>query len=301
MRLYYLLLSGLLIACRMEPEPVRTISEGHVRSVTTTFTSHQNDTRQKHDQIVSVAEFNPDGSLIRMTNHMTYPYDYAQPIVADYWSEPNADELVHVMDGLDIGADRIFLYGNDWPQKYAEVIEGKGHPIYGAQWEKMFGGYKSTIPSKEGQFPLMIKTIANDQKSERIMHLVDGFEEYFEYEDGKVVDFRTEMTYNPEMMRRYREVSDGVKTSTSESKRNTPLYVYEGEKLKEYNNRNSQYKYFYAAGRLIRSEFHLKGKMRNHRLYIYNEQGLKEKTEIFNTYGEAEYTIEYHYDFYEES
>lgn len=64
------LLSLLLVACQVEQEPVRSIGMGHVRSVTTTFISHQSDTQQKHDQIVSAAEFNPDGSLIRMTNHL---------------------------------------------------------------------------------------------------------------------------------------------------------------------------------------------------------------------------------------
>lgn len=123
------------ISCFVSGLPGRTRTckvyrYGDVRSVITTFISHQDDTQQKHDQVVSVAEFNPDGSLIRMTNHLTYLYDYAEPVIADFWSDPNGDALVYLMDGLEMGGKWNFIYVNEWPAKYAEVIEDRGHPRY---------------------------------------------------------------------------------------------------------------------------------------------------------------------------
>lgn len=221
------------------------------------------------------------------------------PIETEFWSAPDGDQLVHVMDGLDLGAHRIFLYGNNWPKKYAEVIEKKGHPVYGAQYEEIFGGYRSSIPMKSGELPLTIRTESVNQKRENIIYHISGLEETFEYEDGRVVDYTTRAIYNPEAIEKYGISTKPEKESIVENE--LPLYVYEGDNLIQYNSWNAQYKYFYENNRLARAEFHATGKMRNHRLYHYNEQGLKEKTEIFNTYGEPEYTIEYHYDFYEES
>lgn len=296
-----LLLAALLVACQVEQEPVRSIGMGHVRSVTTTFTSHQHDTQQKHDQVVSVAEFNPDGSLIRMTNHLTYPYDYAEPEIADFWSDPNADALVHLMDGLEMGGKWNFIYGNKWPAKYAEVIEDRGHPKYEGYNDTNYRRFNSEVIARNQGFPTTISTEATYEEDPRIISLFNGYEERFEYEGGKVKVFETKTLINPEFFNTVEKEGSKISIKQPTSRTNSEYFEYVGDQLTSFRMGDVEHKYFYEGDLLTRSEFHLRGKMRNHRVHYYSEQGLKEKTEIFNTNGEAEYTIEYHYDFYEES
>ncbi|MDW3194605.1 MAG: hypothetical protein R8G66_19665 [Cytophagales bacterium] len=302
MRFYFsFFLSTILFGCQIEQEPVRSIGMGHVRSVATTFISHQNDTQQKRDQIVSVAAFNPDGTLIDVTNHLSYPYDYSEPFKVVFWTEPNGDALVHVMDGLFMGGNWNFLYGNDWPRKYADVTEEKRHPRYGDFSDSNYGRFKSTVPLRDQGLPLTINTEASFDAEGRIQNFFKGYEEKFEFEGVKVTLFETTTLYNTEFFRSVEGEEAQVKIKHPQRSVKQEYFEYEGERLSIHRIGDKEYKYFYEGDRLIRSEFHLRGKMRNHRLYFYNEQGLKEKTEIFNTFGEPEYTIEYHYDFYEES
>lgn len=292
----------LLFACQVEQEPVRLITAGEVKSVTTTFISHQGDTQQKQDQIVSVAEFHPDGSLIRLTNHMTYPYDHSQPFEAEFWTKPNGDNLVHVMDGLHIGGEWNFLYGNDWPRKYADLTEEEQHPVYGDRHELYWSTFQSTVPMRNAGLPLHIISEAVYQGNENFTPWLDRFEERFEYEAGKVSYFETATIFHQgAYISSNDKESKKVNVRTPRSAIKGKRFGYEGDNLISFSEGDIEHKYFYENDRLIRSEFHLRGKMRNHRVYFYNDLGLKEKTEIFNTYGEPEYTIEYHYDFYDQS
>ena len=283
-----------LCACQVAQEPIRSIAAGDVKSVTTTFISHQGDTQQKDDQIVSVADFHPDGSLAQLVNHMTYPYDYAEPETAEFWSDPNGEQMVHLMDGLEIGGTWNFLYGNDWPKKYAGLTEGGAHPVYGSR-EFRWNTFESTVPLKEADLPIKISSRVVYDPGESVLRWLEGYDERFEYSQGKVSLFETEAHYSESAF----VASNGDTKTGPRSYAHATKFEYEGDNLSLVEFKDTVYKYFYENGRLVRSEFHLRGKMRNHRLYFYDERGLKDRTEIFNTFGEPEYTIQYHYEFYE--
>lgn len=77
-----LIFSIILVACQIPDEQLEFTSDGSLRkikSITTTYISHQSDTQEKDLKTVAVATFNPDGSLDQLIKHMTYPYNYRKP------------------------------------------------------------------------------------------------------------------------------------------------------------------------------------------------------------------------------
>lgn len=72
-----------------------------VKTITTKFVSHQNDTQQKTGKIVSRVTFLPDGSIDEFVNKTSYPYDFEYETKRTFWDTPLKRNLFHAMDGLN--------------------------------------------------------------------------------------------------------------------------------------------------------------------------------------------------------
>ena len=266
-----------------------------IKSITTTFVSHQNDTEQKDMKTVAVANFLPDGSLDEVIQHMTYPYNYEQPVKVSFWGQTDANAVPVVLDGLSLSiAEYNFLYGNDWPAKYAEVVE-KNHPTFKSVEDE---GFSTTVTWKDQRLPS--KIVSEENKTPKPYITSDNsFYEEFEYDGNQLSDYRKYV----EMDRPIVEKVNGkleVKGYKQEIY-NDQLFNFEytGNLLTKVSDKKVSYEFEYEGSRLVTSTYALNGKVYNTRKYYYTDSGLKERTEIFNVYGDAEYTIHYHYDFYE--
>ncbi|MEM9858022.1 MAG: M56 family metallopeptidase [Bacteroidota bacterium] len=281
-------MSFFMVSCQSESEDVLLTSDviGDVKSITSTFTSHQQDTQEKNSRIVAVATFNTDGSLDAFNQHLTYPYnlEYVEP--RSFWSQPNPNNLHFIMDGLDLEyAENNLLYGNAWPGKFAQLAE-VSHPRFeNKEWRE----YSTRVTYSPQDLPTEIIT---ETKIAFKNISTSSWIERFEYIDRKVSLF----SFNQEF-----KESAGNTTRVSwvsASKPKQIKYNYEGDDLVAVQFGNRALKFTYENSLLVRSELWIGEKLYNTRRYIYHENGLKKQTNIFNLYGEPEYTIGYSYEFY---
>ncbi len=284
----------------------------NIKSITTRFISRQGDTKNKDARVIAIAQFNVDGTVENVTQHMTYPYNYKEPQERHLWMQPDVRNLTHIMDGLDFGiADNNFLYGNDWPIKYAK-IDASSHPKF--QGKGIEGGIETQVSYASGEWPeeIRLKERFKSFVDEREMGGMTFYETFTN--NGKFVTGYRDGVIPPPAMRKAleesikREMKKGSqeeklaklrKETYGYSKEPKIRFFYENDLLERTEFLNKKYRFYYdEADQLIRSEFYIKDEMYNSRHYSYNENGLKTKTEIFNVDGEAEYTIEYEYEFY---
>ncbi|WOK05052.1 M56 family metallopeptidase [Imperialibacter roseus] len=301
-------LAFLLIAC-VEPwegsrsaDPVKAME--NIKTVTTRFTSHQSDTQDKDDRVIAVAYYHPDGTIDRVDQHMTYPYNYKNPFRREFWTEPDPINVPLVMDGLELGnAENNILYGNDWPVKYWDYVKN-GHPKMKTHSEI----FTYNVSVERGQFDLPVKifttetglnedAIANRHvfynNKEAPLRLFKGYEEEFEYNDGKVTRYLA--SYIPDEAAEEIFGKNGVV-----EKGDGVVYVYENNNLSRVTYSDRVYQFAYEGGLLTRTEYYIKENMYNYREHFYSAEGLRTRTEIYNLYKELEFTIDYDYEFYED-
>ncbi|WP_339813779.1 M56 family metallopeptidase [uncultured Imperialibacter sp.] len=306
-------LAFLLIAC-VEPwegsrsaDPVKAME--NIKTVTTRFTSHQSDTQDKDDRVIAVAYYHPDGTIDRVDQHMTYPYNYKNPFRREFWTEPDPINVPLVMDGLELGAsENSILYGNDWPLKYFEMIQKKHHPVLRRTglWESF--NFESTVEGYEEGLPLKIvtleagtdlqvqmNTLIIDGKGDNYYQRPKGYEDIFEYTDRKVVMYsgayiKETGHYNSDT---------GEKSVETSIDRNAIRYNYEGNNISAVSQGAKEHRFYYGNNLLTKSEYFIAGKMYQHKEHFYNDEGLRTRTEIYNLYKELEFTIDYDYEFYE--
>lgn len=270
-----------------------TVVQKDVSLVVTTFEGHQSDNQNISDNTIAVAYVGRDGLVKRFVQYMTYPYANRDKEPADkiFWDKPNHNDIIYLMDGLTIGlAERNFTYGNDWSKTYKELIEEEGHPRY-TKIEGEFTEYISQFDLNEEDLPIRIYTKRHQNDSNSFESI---FEEVFEYEDNKVESYSHLIKYIwPKL--KY------VKVKLTENKPIKIGFLYENDRLTQVNDEDSKtYNFLYdSVGKLEKLEYRLNDKIRSHRNYYYDSANFLEKIQIFNTYNELEYTIHYHYEFYE--
>ncbi len=302
-----------IIGCSLDnrSEIVRMEALNDVKSITTIFTSHQSDTKQKDGKIVAIATFNPDGSLSELIEQTTYPYDRDYELKKEVWEEPNKALLPYILDGLSLNAaENNLLYGNNWPAKYAKFLIRK------AEDEKPEFAWKEIVEVDDERQPSEIKLsrILNDKESDLPF---SGVIKAYTYEKGKVIEAADKFVY-PEMLKARLEFlkkdneeidneeidEEEIKKELEESIKNPPKsnlvqFEYQEEKLTSVTlSKRKRHEFYYDGDLLIKSEFYVDGILFNTRIYYY-EDGLKDRTEIFNMYNEPEYTITYEYEYWD--
>lgn len=282
-----------------------------VKSITTRFTSHQSDTQQKTGKIVAIATFLPDGSLDDFVEQTTYPYDFEFEKKKGFWEQPNTAMLPYIMDGLSIGtAEKSFLYGSDWPSAYGRYMKARSLKQTGDFFLKEEVTLDNEIlPNR------MDRKKDREQFKERMFI---GFQmpdivEYFEYEDGKIMEVSMESIYpevEDETIKKLwtivdnnlpddkEELKEKLKERKLGKKEVTESYSYENGLLTSLVTGNYEYKFYYEEDLLIKSEYYKLGTLLNTRFHYYRDD-LKDRTEIFNRYAELEYTINYEYEFWD--
>jgi hypothetical protein len=279
----------------------------NIKTITTRFYSHQNDTQDKDDKIIAVAYYHPDGTIDRVDQHMTYPYNYKNEFRREFWADPDPINVPLIMDGLELGAsENNILYGNDWPKKYLELVLRKAHPAFGPMSELL--GMTSTVEGYENGLPLKIVTREAESRTEsQINQLIvhgkgksiymrpSGYEDVFEYSDGKVVMFSGAFVHETGQY----DSATGKKSVETSINKNEVKYSYEGEKTSTVSQGNKLYRFFYENDLLKRTEYFIAGQMYHYKDHFYNSDGLRIRTEIYNLYKELEFTIHYDYEFYE--
>ncbi|MEQ9375735.1 MAG: M56 family metallopeptidase [Imperialibacter sp.] len=305
-------LALLMVAC-VEPwegsrnaDPIKAME--NIKTITTRFTSHQSDTQEKDDRVIAVAYYHPNGTIDRVDQHMTYPYNYKNPFRREFWTDPDPINVPLIMDGLELGAsENNTLYGNDWSVKYFEMIQKKQHPALRLTglWESF--SYTSTVEGYEEGLPLKIVTLESGTDPQVYMNNLlihgsgdsyyqrpKGYEDIFEYTDGKVV------MYSGAFIREtgHYNSSTGEKSVETSIDRNAIRYSYEGDNISTVSQGNKLYHFFYENELLKKSEYFIAGKMYHYKEHFYNSDGLRTRTEIYNLYKELEFTIDYDYEFY---
>lgn len=306
----FYLLSFWLVSCSIQTDAESGKVLENIKSITTRFTSHQGDTQNKDARVVAVAQFNIDGTIEGVTQHMTYPYNLKEPEDRHLWMKPDPKNLTHIMDGLKLGmAENNLLYGNDWPLKYAK-IDPLNHPR-AARRRAVENGMDMLVTFANGEWPEELQIVEKFDSfvDENRMSPITFYETFTN--DGRfITGYRDGIIHPPEFIKAMRvtiEASADDRTKkeklaslTEPPKEPNVLFYYIGDNLDRVESNNRTYKfYFNETKQLIRSEFYIKEKVYNTRHYFYDENGLKERTEIFNVDGEPEYTINYEYEFYQ--
>lgn len=327
------LLLFIVTSCSDLREPEMTHEEvlNSVKTITTSFISHQSDTQYKDDQIISVARFYPDGTLDEMTQYMTYPYDFKEPKEQKFWASPIRANVPFVMDGLELGnAQRNLLYGNDWPRLFAKYSKSGNFPDRPRPMEYGLGN-TPTIEFNELDLPTTIELMPEEPKKndDKIFYLSSGFSQRFEYEEGKVtrhgqkemhswavwklienemneaMEIAVKTNQKPNREELLQELASDKDLQSEVQQRFQQQdylyedYLYDGENLVSYKNGKREFKFYYENNVLIRSEYYKNGTRYNQRFYQYDDNGLITKTEIFNVNNEPEYTINYDYEYFE--
>lgn len=283
---------ALVFACEVDRDSLysgETRTPGDVKTITTTYVSHQSDTQQKDGQIVAVASFGPNGDLDYIEQHSSYPYDYTEPFKWDLWPERKTAFVPHILDGLSLGdAEKNFLYGNDWPIQYVVLDKQNSRRVF--ESDKV----TKSIEYHDDQFPREYQMTVEEDSTKNIYGFKrkDTYFDQFEAENGKVTTHKAGFSF----VYFYGDESGESGLQNFEDVE----FEYDGELLTRVLKGDVDYKFHYEKERLIRSEYFSGGKLYNQRIYHYNDSGLKTKTEIFNVYGEPEYTIYYDYEFWEE-
>lgn len=276
-----------------------------VKTITTRFTSHQSDTQQKTGKIVAIASFAPDGSLEELIEQTTYPYDREYEQKKVFWEAPEKAGLPFVMDGLSLGdAEKSFLYGHDWPNAYYKHLSDRSQ-AGDFPWGEIVKTDNESLPGE-------IARIREDHPNEFVFGLPD-VTEYFEYDDQKVVKVFSKSDYpeleydeeklkklnikfNKDISERQKEYREQIRAKSGK-KTLTSSYTYDGDMLTSIIWGETERKFYYENGLMVKSEYIKSGEVINTRIHYY-KNSLKDRTEIFNRYNEPEYTITYEYDFW---
>lgn len=301
---YLLFILLFAISCTLEDEVTIVNYSDDLKFIESVYISHQSDTKDKNNKTVAIAYFNPDGSLQKAMQHMTYPYTVMEEKVIGFWSKPNKNNLTFVMDGFTLGqAEKNFLYGNDWPKTYVSFIEKIGNIKYfdrraeSKQFKPMIT-YESELPTQITYTGNAIFSIEGN----------DGFfltnEENFKYDNGKVVQFSKDANAESYINLFHKDANEKEKQEIRKSFQNKKTFrgthfSYEGENLTEVDQGRHSYKFYYEEDKLVKSEFYISDEKYHHREYFYKEDGSRDKTVIYNSMNELEYTIQYNYGYYE--
>lgn len=291
-----------VVSCEAIDDTANVISDerlGEIKSITTRFTSHQSDTQQKNGKIVSIATFNVDGTIDEFVSKTTYPYDRDYELKKEFWEEPIRKNLFYIMDGLSMrDGEKSLLYGNDWPKAYYKYLMDQSTSEVRTQYTE------TKISTDDVNLP---NEISIERLSEHPMEILmrPDAKEFFEYDGGKVIKV--------EHMNVYKEVSKETfekldinghakkffkpQKAGNGEKKLVSSYEYEGDLLKAITTGKYKYIFYYDNNTLAKSEYYINDILVNTRLHYY-ENGLKDRTEIFNVYNEPEYTISYEYEFW---
>ena len=302
----FLVIATWLISCEpevmdfaaMDPEAALK----NVKSVTTRYISHQKDTQQKDGKVIAIAYYLPDGTVDRVEQHMTYPYDFEKPFKREFLASPDPVGVLHILDGFHFGhAENNFLYGNDWP-KYNKI------DLFRAKSEL----YRKSTTIDKNEEGLPVKFTLTEELNEDLFYngtkrgnkgsVVRMLIEEYKYIDGKVFSF-TRKSESPESISimTFKNQTYKVGGSRLLTEMN---YKYEGENLIEVSGHSQGHgspettKMEYQNGIMKSSSYYRKNTKYHYREFFYDDSGLKTRTEIYNVYGEPEYTITYDYDYY---
>lgn len=283
-------LSMMLVSCTdpLKEQEARLSGKSlkNIRKITSTYLSHQDDTQEKDDRLVSVVFFNPDQTVDRMYNYTSYPYTSDEPKDQEFLGQPDPAGLMSIMDGLSLEkAENNLLYGNDWPKLLAESYEN--------------GNIKENMQGFKKEYRV---DYGADQLPDRVFQswvsATRGVSDYthgslFSYENGQLVT----------LQEGFSGLIGGQAADTAKNHElrvtNTWEMEYDGENLVKLTSGKKSWTFAYKNGQLAESAFYINDKRYNLRKYFYNDQGLKLRTEIFNTNNEPEYTILYDYEYYE--
>ncbi|WP_462248042.1 M56 family metallopeptidase [Ekhidna sp.] len=282
---------------------------GEVKTITTRFISHQSDTQQKTGKIVAIASFGPDGVLEEMVEQTTYPYDREFEVKKYFWDTPDRAGIPYMMDGLSLGvAEKSFAYGHDWPSayyKHLDVRSNSGDMPWG-----------EIITTDNELMPTQIESKRKREENEFAIGMPD-VTEFFEYEGEKVVRVLQQSSY-PKIdveSKHYKKLLERFKMVDNEATKKfykkrleaangkvgdielTAEYTYDGDLLTSIKGETYERKFYYENELLIKSEYYKNEELINTRIHYY-KNSLKDRTEIFNRYNEAEYTITYTYEFW---
>ncbi len=300
----FLALSTWLISCEPEMmdfaamDPQAALK--NVKTVTTRYISHQKDTQQKDGNIIAIAYYLPDGTVDRVEQHMTYPYDYEKPFERKFLTSPNPTGVLHILDGFELGeSENNILYGNDWP-KYNKI------EYYRANSES----YRNSTTIDKNDEGLPVKFTVTTELNEDMFYnggkrkqkgaVLSSHIQEFAYEDGKIIS-HMKRSESPESFIKYKNQKVDVGDSRLLHEMN---YKYDGENLIEVSGRTprdgspSTTRMEYENGIMVKSSYFRNSKNYHYREFHYNSDGLKTRTEIYNVYGEPEYTILYDYEYY---
>ena len=191
------------------------------------------------------------------------------------------------MDGLHLGhAEKNILYGNNWPVSYAKMINETGHPKFEIRkGSEVFTDFKTNFEWKSSNIPSRI-----DTKNTLEQWITQGYSEKFEYSKEGISRYLYAFLISGEGIPKELSNADNSYFNVD--------FKYTGDLLSSVQEGNKLYQFIYEGKDLVKSEFFVNSKLRNYRIYYYNDFGLKTRTEIFNTYNQPEYNIEYHYEFY---
>lgn len=296
-----------LVSCEsINSSEVMVERMGDVKTITTRFVSHQSDTQQKTGKIVAIASFGPDGALEELVEQTTYPYDREFEVKKVFWDAPEKMGIPFVMDGLSLGgAEKSFLYGNDWPKAYYKHLVDKS--------KSADGFMKENISTDSELLPSEILRTREYEDNEYIVFGFPDITEYYEYDEGKVLNVYSKADYqfaneddkkNKSMkIVSYKSLSKEEKdfrkqmVESSGKKQLVSTYTYEGDLVTGIKWGETERKFYYENKLLVKSEYIKKGEVINTRLHFY-KNSLKDRTEIFNRYNEPEYTITYEYAFW---
>ena len=153
--------------------------------------------------------------------------------------------------------------------------------------------WNNRLPSKMATYQTGTTANFRSFQDNDVMH------EEFKYDGNNITSFRSYVHGEVPIRKEVNGKTQFVGSEVKDHNDNTFNYEYSGDLLHKVSDDRVTYEFEYEGTQLIASKYILNGKVYNTRKYFYTDSGLKERTEIFNVYGDAEYTIHYHYDFYE--
>lgn len=280
----------IIISCQPEVNIFASLNPDEslqgVKTITSIYISHQFDTQQKDGKTVAIAHYDPNGILERVEQFMTFPYDYPDPKIVSFYSEPSASGLTHIIDGLSLGkAENNLLYGPQWPKIYAESKKRET-----ARRATDYTSYTTDISWNTSGLPKYVTVDENFKKNGYLEVYKQRVTELFEYASDKISNYSHQFT--------------DIHTNEDSISLNLHLkddasFFYEGEHLKEVHQGDNIYAFVYQGEFLTTTTYSIAGKIYNSRKYYYDEDGLKIKTEVLNVTGDPEYTILFEYEFYD--
>jgi hypothetical protein len=284
----YLILS---FGCELQKEQESQYQS--VMSITTTYISHQSDTKHKDQNTIAKVWFHPDGTVREFTQYMTYPYEFPDPKPVEFWNDSvNKATVPLIMDGLELGlAERNFLYGNDWPKDYVAIVNEKGHRNFPKDIEGFT--HQNFVEYEGNDLPVTLKIELTELTDSPFIGMVEGFT----YDRRKVTSMNEEAILN-ESSPIIKEIQD-KKIKGGPFGKSETRFEYEGDKLTAVLGEDDRtHRFYYLEGLLIKSEFYIHDKLYNYRIYTYDSNGRKEKTEMYNVDNDLEYSILYVYEFF---